>query len=119
MPSRKAQSREAGPGDSSAGPCYDCGKTNHRVKANSCIVERQRQKISYQDRLITNLRLEIERKDSLIKAAGEKYDREQARASEYLKMATNAQKELARTTGRLIDSQKENAILKREREGGQ
>ncbi|KAJ5737479.1 uncharacterized protein N7483_002604 [Penicillium malachiteum] len=96
--------------------CHDCGKSDHRKHSRDCIVEQQRQQVAAQERQIAALQQEIEEKDRQLVAAIEMCNRESARGCEYLKMATDAQGELARTFGRLFDAEKK---LEKQDEGGE
>ncbi|KAJ5626842.1 hypothetical protein N7528_004269 [Penicillium herquei] len=113
MSSRSGKSRQSGPEDFWAGRCHDCGSSEHRKKSKDCPFEHQKQEISSLNRHITTLQQRNTTLEQSYTSLEQKYtaleervDWEKGKASEYLKMATDAQGELGRTFGRLFNAEK-------------
>ncbi|KAJ5626843.1 hypothetical protein N7528_004270 [Penicillium herquei] len=90
----------------------DCGQDDHIEGANACQVQELRNRNASLHRDNQTLRRENQELKKEVDKISKEFDLMDKRASEYLKMATDAQGELARTIGRLIDEQKKNKKLK-------
>ncbi|KAJ5716348.1 hypothetical protein N7493_008259 [Penicillium malachiteum] len=86
--------------------CRDCGQDDHIEGANACQVQDLRNRNAGLYRENQTLRRENQELKKKVDKISEEFDLMDKRASEYLKLETDAQGELARTFGRLYKAEK-------------
>ncbi|KAJ5702423.1 hypothetical protein N7488_009971 [Penicillium malachiteum] len=106
MSKRGSRGSRAQQGNFWGNRCRDCGQDDHIEGANACQVQELRNRnagLHHENQILRRENQEL-KKEVDKKSKG--FDSMNKRASEYLKMATDAQGELVRTFGRLFKAEK-------------